>query len=171
MYNSRIATSADWPFIHDLTDECFGVGYANSLVSIFNNPKSFVRIGEENGKKIGFSLTFIQNNIGVLKSICITPEARRKGAGTRLTKDSFADLIKEDIDEIQVVAWRRADTNLAPLEIMMKQFPVSKSIVLEDYWLKDSQLKGYNCSVCGNPCNCSAQLISIPSSDLEGYID
>ncbi|PJB15485.1 MAG: hypothetical protein CO118_03260 [Flavobacteriales bacterium CG_4_9_14_3_um_filter_32_8] len=168
--------------IIDLSDTAFGQGYLtiDYLKKYINSSKKsgFVTLSESN-KLIGFILleslsiknfsnqvleekewfnTYFQGykNITLIHQIAVNSSFQKQGIATNLL-NHFRNQTTVNLELICCFAWVKE--NFTPFKkILLKDgFLFIKKI--NNYWLKDSSSKKYNCSYCGAPpCKCSAEI-------------
>jgi transcriptional regulator with XRE-family HTH domain/ribosomal protein S18 acetylase RimI-like enzyme len=91
--------------------------------------------------------------IGVIKTVAVYNKYQGYGIGKKIIEKCYDVLLDKGIDSACSIAWKNGDvTNVGGIlnSLGFREF-TSK----ENYWKEDSEEKGYNCPICGNPCNCT----------------
>lgn len=177
----RPFTKADLSAITAIADDRLGENYLdlNELSTYLKNSNKIGVVALLNGEIAGFALAQMcdQNEllslvlcehdwfreqflnkypVGVLKTIAVQPQFSNLGIGTALTKYRV-DLLKKSTNSILAVSWEH-DQSISNKRILEKSGLIFKQRI-ENYWTKDSILKGYSCKQCGAPpCKCAAMI-------------
>ena len=97
------------------------------------------------------------HRLGLLKSIAVRPSARGRGIGSNLTQDALRFLKEHDCTCVAAVAWESGGDEISKGMLMASGFREIAHV--PRYWYQDSIDRSYDCSVCGNPCTCSAAIL------------
>jgi ribosomal protein S18 acetylase RimI-like enzyme len=175
----RPFTEADFKDIMHIADNRFGNAYLslNELKTYLNNRNKIGLVALVNTKIAGFAFAQICDfdaaiklvlcdhewfqeqfekavPIGVLKTIAVHPTYSNKGIGTALTNYRIA-MLKKSTNSIFAVSWEQKQ-NSFNLKIL-ENSGFTRKRRIENYWMEDSQQKGYTCEACGTPpCKCTA---------------
>lgn len=163
--NIRKAHHDDYVDVYRIGDEQLGKGYFQEVLNSNSEHLLWVAIDPETNEVRGFLFVILQKKTAIIKTLAIQQKYQRTGFGTRLLRTALEELLGS-VDRFEVIAWELSDTNLIPLESILVKTGFVKSHEITNYWLDDSIQRGYSCPSCGNPCQCSAVIFSIPSSDF-----
>lgn len=181
-FNIKTPTISDIPDIINICNEELGKEYLTfqSLKKMITDEKIFIKIALSlNSEIIGFYIGLIASNMemkkllhdipftdfhpsfnktetfGVIKTVAIRKDFKKKGIGTTLMKDCLLKFEKREISIISLIAWKsKKGINMERI-MATNQFMNLKEI--KNYWTSESIQKNYYCPECGAPpCNCSA---------------
>lgn len=124
----------------------------------------------EKFKTSGFDISSLEETVGshkvnekftsvFLSLIMVDDKYRRRGAGTSLYAKVFEILSEINVRNMYAACWKESP-NLGIIPFLEKQGWISVTSK-EEYWYEDSLKKGYQCARCGNPCFCTAVLMSL----------
>ncbi len=103
-------------------------------------------------------------SIGLLRSIAVAPNYRRRGVATDLTETCISWCTEHGASTMLAFAWLPHTTpqQATPQQAMPQLAGVLEhtgfTLVerIDNYWTQDSQSKHYQCPVCGPTCVCAA---------------
>jgi GNAT superfamily N-acetyltransferase len=97
--------------------------------------------------------------MGLAETVVVAPGARRCGLGERLLRAVLEEAapVPSPHGPILLPAWQHPDGSV-PADRLARRLGFQPLTDVPDYWLADSQARGYQCPVCGNPCHCAATL-------------
>lgn len=173
----RPAVAEDTKAIIKLSDNYFGKAYLNSenIKQYIRHPDSLVYVAENKKEVIGFGIFHLlmqweliyhlgkslgnryenfnpHDRILLIKSLAVQPEFRGKGYG----KNLVCSVLKEKKTDHQLLSIIWESKASLSMERICKSLGMKLWFRAENFWLKDSTEKNYNCPVCGNPCMCNA---------------
>lgn len=125
------------------------------------SPDSLARFLPEGQEDLINRLRVLKFNtsIGLLRSIAVAPNYRRRGVATDLTKHCIGWCAKHGASAMLTFAWlphtdpQQAVPQLAGVLTHTGFTPVDR---IDHYWTRDSRSKCYQCAVCGPTCMCAA---------------
>lgn len=97
--------------------------------------------------------------VGIIKSVAVEKNYRRRGLGTQLIIRSMQKLEEMGCDLFFAVSWDSGLKDSSPS--IFKALGFTKALEISEYWKEDSRdlvtnEPKYMCPVDGNPCRCSA---------------
>lgn len=102
--------------------------------------------------------------MGLVETVVVSPDTRRQGLGERLVRAALTDALPPpSFCPLLLPAWRHPDGRV-PAERLALRLGFRPLAIVPDYWFADSQARGYQCPVCGNPCHCAANLYLLSDS-------
>ncbi len=177
----RGAKDKDAGRILHLSCQELGEGYL-SAEDIQNNIDNCF-VAEHDGKVIGFSMVeCLKKNafqgylkgqswkapadirqadesgkIGYLKSVAVSENFQKMGAGRRLVRKSIEAIEKSGADLIFSIGWKTDTVHIAPI-LLASDF--IQRVSFKEFWNKESVEEDYSCPNCGHPCHCEAFLFT-----------
>ena len=100
--------------------------------------------------------------LGVLRSVAVTGDARRRGIGTALTRARLDAQWDAGATTVISLAWARGDHR--PAAGPLSDAGLRQAGTLELFWLEDSLTRGYTCPECDHPCRCAAAVFTVDRS-------
>lgn len=95
---------------------------------------------------------------GLIKSIAVAPASQGRGVATGLITRALRDLAEHGAAHSYSLAWSSKQRGCALCGVLTALgFRSVRRI--ERFWYSDSLANGYLCPACGNPCDCSAQVM------------
>ena len=181
--NVKPMNYTDVGFVKKLADESFGLNYIttedisayltsknNHAFCLFNKQKFigfiFFKIFENPTiqdyfliEKNWFNDYFkASKTLAVITQIALNKKDRKQGLSNLLFNYSI-DYVKDKCDGVISICWIKDIEN--PMQFLLQNNGFYNIKTLKNYWLKDSIEKGYQCDICGNPCNCTAQVFEL----------
>ena len=129
-----------------------------SIVRILSKEEfsaAFQKIDNSDRKFIGHATI-----IGIIKSIAVAKSYQQRGIGDAIMKQSIDELKSAGVNIVVMIGWKsKLGTNIESLALLNG---FRKACEIQNYWSEDSDLKNYDCPVCGAPpCTCSAAIYSL----------
>lgn len=93
------------------------------------------------------------------QSLMVDQQYRRKGIGTGLYTDALQILAEANVRSLYASCWKESPNSGIVQFLQKKGWEISS--VKEKYWYTESLEAGYQCALCGNPCFCTAVLMSM----------
>jgi GNAT superfamily N-acetyltransferase len=97
--------------------------------------------------------------IGLLRSLAVAPNYRRRGVATDLTEACITWCAEHGASTMMTFAWLpHTDPQQAMPQLtgVLKHAGFTLVETIDNYWTQDSQSKRYQCPVCGPTCTCAA---------------
>lgn len=95
---------------------------------------------------------------GLIKSIAVSPALRGSGVATALIKHGMHDLAEHGANHYYSLAWVSKQQGCA-LGGVLRALGFRRAQHIERFWYHDSLANGYRCPSCGNPCECSVDVM------------
>lgn len=98
-------------------------------------------------------------SIGLLRSIAVAPNDRRRGVATDLTGACITWCAEHGASTMLTFAWLpHTDSQQAVPQLsgVLQHTGFTRVETIDNYWTQDSQSKHYQCPVCGPTCTCAA---------------
>ena len=101
--------------------------------------------------------------MGLIKSVAVEKEYRRRGIGTQLIVEAMRRLKNKGCDLFFAVSWDSGFRDSSPS--IFKALSFMEAVKIDNYWTEDSKEKDketgeveikYMCPADGWPCHCSA---------------
>lgn len=92
---------------------------------------------------------------GFLGSVVVDARYRRCGVATSLIREALRRLRASGVENLYGFAWKRPDGS-CPSRGLLESLGLEAAAEIPNFWKSESEVKGYDCPVCGNPCVCSA---------------
>lgn len=161
----RPALEDDLDAVKELADKIFGIGYLSDEFSQdMKLEDSICLVATSNGDIIGMiyfnKVNAHRANSRFLKCVMVDERYRRKGIGLSLYQKALKMLtFEERINDLHASCWKESPRSGIIPFLQKKGWEISSSV--ERYWYRESVELGYQCDRCGNPCFCTAVLMSI----------
>lgn len=162
-------------------DECLGAGFVTGpeLLDYMESPVK-AAVGVQGGKAIATGALYSSARelissqpddqaaaldalldlppgpAGILKSVAVHQDSRRKGMAGELVRAIASQLTGMGAGSIVSLGWTDADGCHIQTALESAGFTAAGDIT--DYWRKDSLAHGYSCPSCGLPCLCTARI-------------
>lgn len=95
---------------------------------------------------------------GLIKSIAVSPAYQGRGIASALMARSLSELASHGAERAYSLAWASKEHGCQLCGVLAAAgFRVARRI--ERFWYEDSVINAYSCPVCGNPCECAAQVM------------
>lgn len=94
----------------------------------------------------------------VLRALAVDPKYRRRGIATELVRTAMAELDRLGARDYLAPCWF-IDEQPSAAQSMLECLGYRPVADVPLFWFEDSKQEGFDCPVCGNPCNCSARLL------------
>jgi GNAT superfamily N-acetyltransferase len=107
----------------------------------------------------GLRVLKFNTSIGLLRSIAVEPNYRRRGVATDLTEACIAWCAQQGASTMLTFAWlAHTDAQQASPQLtgVLKHTGFTWVETIDNYWTQDSQSKHYQCPACGPTCTCAA---------------
>lgn len=94
-----------------------------------------------------------------LTTIVVDSKWQRRGIGLSLGMES---LRKSPGKTWTSPAWISGSD--IPADRLLRCLGFEPTHIAKEYWFEDSQKRGYECPICGNPCRCDAMIYRKPAN-------
>lgn len=178
---TRPGTAGDLLSVLRIADDQLGEGYVSEefFIKADESDRSFIKVAEMDGRIVGFAIGLIwepneirelvrvpiprhlslADQVGVVKTVAVSPAQHGHGIGTRLTDSCLAEFRSRGVRAVCSVAWKRGkQINLKGVLERQGFLPFAE---VPDYWREESLEEDFECPECGAPpCRCSAVMYS-----------
>lgn len=98
--------------------------------------------------------------IVLVKTVAVAPTHNCKGIGVGLLKQVEQWGKENSCEYLLGLGWERNGVSVA--EKMFNKIGGQRLTVIPNFWFEDSLKHAYMCAECGNPCRCSAVVLTKP---------
>lgn len=117
----------------------------------------FLPVGQE-GLAQRLRLFGFNHSVGLLRSVAVAPSCRGRGVATQLTEGGIRWCAHKGATAMLAFAWDPPTGS--QLAGVLKHTGFTALTRIDAYWTKDSEIKRYECPVCGPVCTCAAVVYS-----------
>lgn len=154
--------ATDNPVVKNLVSRLFGLSYISSKPDLFQQPVFIIAcIADE---IVGFcSGKVIDDNVGLLDMLVVSPNFQKQGIGTALFKARLDKFMSLNIQGFMLHHWVKKEHN-EPVIALKHGFKLKENT--PNYWKKESLQLIYHCAECGPPpcsCSCKTYCLTLPS--------
>jgi GNAT superfamily N-acetyltransferase len=180
MSSLRRALVKDIPAITKLFVHGLGEKHSNGgiLPEIIEDGACY--LAEINGTLIGAGTTFITSNVtdlfpigqkhlalelpliepvGIMKTIVVHESARNQGIGLLLIEACLAWMHENGAKSAFTESWISSNKEAGSRKVLISA-GFLEIMTVPHFWKQESIVSKYKCPSCGNPCQCSAVLLS-----------